>query len=223
MDAKQTLIDHKGVFLDQGCLFLSTTNKLLTGYVNCEVIYPYDKPVRNLVSQLVAPFLDRVQAYICPATGDIVLLREAVRQTNDHRQTYAVTGAWADKQSDNSYIVERNGFVPAVQGKRVVVLNDRISQGGTTLKVIAEARRLGCDVLGVATLAGVSGATAEFLDVPQVHALCTIDVKAYAYDELPEELRGMPLCVDPPLGHGCEFEEKMGFPWHGDTVELLAA
>ena len=222
IDAKQTLIDYKGVFLNQGCLFVSTTGKLLSGYVNCEVLYPYDEPIRHLVTQLIAPFLNEVEGFVCPATGDIVLLREAIRQAND--LGLDTTAVWADKHDDNTYWVERNGFVPAIQGKRVVVLNDRISQGGTTVKVIAEARRHGCEVLGVATLAGVSAATPEFLDVPVVNALCTIDVQAFPVDQIPEEFQGLPIAADEPLGHGSDWEAHPDkHPWEHGFVHLLTA
>ncbi len=220
MDAKQALIDYKGVFLDQGCLFLSTTGKLLTGYVNCEVIYPHYDVTRDLVNQLINPFLERIDGFVSPATGDIVLLEYTTFMAN--RLGYPTKAVWADKEGDN-YRIARNGFPEAIAGKRVLILNDRISQGGTTTKVIAEARRNGAEVMGVATLADVTSVSAESLGVPELHALCTIDVQAFAYGDLPEELRGLPLCVDEPLGHGFEFEAKMGFPWHGETVSLLAA
>jgi hypothetical protein len=46
LDAREVLEQYNGVFLDRGCLFVSTTGKLLTGYVNCEVIYPHYSVVR---------------------------------------------------------------------------------------------------------------------------------------------------------------------------------
>lgn len=220
MDAKEKLVELEGVFLDKGCLFLSTTGKLLTGYVNCEVIYPHYDVTRDLVGQLIVPFLGTVDGFVCPSTGDIVLLEYATIMANE--MGFPTTAVWADKEA-GEYVINRNGYVKAITGKRVLVLNDRISQGGTTTKVIAEARRCGAEVMGVATLADVTSVSAESFGIPRLHALSTIDVKAYAHDALPEELRGLPLCIDEPLGHGWEFEAKMGFAWHGETVTLLAA
>lgn len=219
MDARSVLEEYNGVFLNQGCLFVSTMDLFLTGYVNCEVLYPYDYPIRDLTAQLIAPFMDEVEGFICPSTGDIVLLREATRQANDAgRETTAV---WADKQIDNSYRIERNGYAPAIKGRRVVVLNDRISQGGTTRKIIAIARGLDCEVLGVATLAGVSAATAESLDVPVLNALSVIDVDVFPFDEVPPEWTGLPVAADEPLGHGQKFQgEYPNYP--GGFVHLLS-
>ncbi len=215
LGARETLEDYGGVFLDRGCLFVSTTGKFLTGYVNCEVIFPYHRIVRDLVEQMVDPFLGAVEGFICPAIGDIVLLQAAAACVP---QTVAV---WADKTSDGNYRVERNGFEAAIWGKKVVVLNDRISQGGTTLKVIAEARRLDCNVLGVATLAGVSSVSPRTLDVPLLHALCTIDVQAFYPGEEPNEYRGMPIATDEALGHGAEFMEQYPL-YRGGFITLLS-
>jgi orotate phosphoribosyltransferase len=219
LDAREVLEQYNGVFLDRGCLFVSTTGKLLTGYVNCEVIYPHYSVVNDLVMQLIDPFMDEVEGFICPQTGDIVLLEYATKMANEFG--YPTTAVWADKHSDNSYHVERNGFENAIRGKRVVVLNDRISQGGTTLKVVAEARRLDCEVLGVATLAGVSSAPADKLGVPRLHALSTIDVQAFSADAVPPEYEGWPIVADEALGHGADYQ-KAHPDYEGGFVELLS-
>jgi orotate phosphoribosyltransferase len=219
LDARKVLEEYEGVFVDRDCLFVSTTGKLLTGYVNCEVIYPYYDVVNDLVGQLIAPFLEAVEGFVCPATGDIVLAQYATRIANE--LGHPTTAVWADKHgSDNSYHIERNGFEAAIQGRRVLVLNDRISQGGTTRKVIAEARRLGCDVLGVATIAGVASITPGLLDVPKMYALSTINVVAFSPDEVPEEFRSLPIAVDKALGHGADYQTEHP-DYEGGYVKLL--
>jgi len=219
LDAQEVLTEYQGVFLNRGCLFVSTVWKFLSGYVNCEVIYPHYDVVNDLVAQLIDPFLDEVEGFLCPSTGDIVLAQYATIQAN--RAGRKTVAAWADKVEGNAYRVERNGFEQAIRGKKVVILNDRISQGGTTLKVIAEAIRLDCDILGVATLAGVSAASPEMLGVPRVHALSTIDVQAFEFDAVPPKFQGLPVAIDGPLGHGADFQVK--YPdYAGGFVRLMA-
>lgn len=221
MDAREVLEEYGGVFVDRGCLFVSTTGKLLTGYVNCEVVYPHYGVVRDLVRQLIEPFFQEVEGFVCPQTGDIVLLEYATIMAN--RSGRPTTAVWADKHDDNSYHIERNGYEEAIQGKKVVVLNDRISQGGTTKKVIAEARRLDCEILGVATIAGVSSATPAVLDVPELNALSIIDVQAFPVDEVPEDFQGLPICVDPALGHGADYMlAHRHNPHEGGYISLLS-
>lgn len=41
LDAATVLEERGAVFINRGCLFVSTTGKLLTGYVNCEIIFPH--------------------------------------------------------------------------------------------------------------------------------------------------------------------------------------
>jgi hypothetical protein len=218
LDTRTMLEQHQGVFLDQGCLFVSTTGRLLTGYVNCEVIYPHYLVTNDLVEQLVAPFLNEVEGFICPATGDIVLAQYATMIAN--KAGRSTTAVWADKGPDKSYRVERNGFEDAIRHRKVLLLNDRISQGRTTLKLVAEARRLECQILGVATLAGVTAATPQQFDVPRVHALSTIDVQSFVPEELPSELSRLPIAIDQALGHGAEFRDEHP-SYQGGFIELL--
>jgi orotate phosphoribosyltransferase len=206
MEARETLVEYGAVYLDRGCLFVSTTGKLLSGYVNCEVIFPHHQVVVDLTQQLVEPFIDEVEVFLCPATGDIVLAMYANFMANDDK--FATMAVWADKRADGSYRVERSGFEAAARGKKVLILNDRISQGGTTLKIIAEAHRLDCEILGVATLAGVSAVTAETLDVPVLNALCTVDVQVFADDAIPPEFQGLPIAIDEALGHGADYQKE---------------
>ena len=220
MDAREVLEEYNGVFIDRDCLFVSTTGKLLTGYVNCEVIYPHFEVVYDLVVQLISPYMGDVEGFVCPQTGDIVLLEYATFIAN--LSGVPTKAVWADKHSDgNSYHIERNGYEESIRGKRVVILNDRISQGGTTKKVIAEARRLDCEVWAVATIAGVSSATAEMLDVPELNALSTIDVQSFSPDQIPEEFQGLPICVDKALGHGLDFK-KENPDYKGGFITLLS-
>lgn len=218
LNAKEELIRYNGVFIERGCLFVSTTGLLLTGYVNCEVIFPHYAVTWDLVSQLIHPFISEVECFACPSTGDIVLAEYANIMAN--QRGYVTTAVWADKQKDNSYAIERNGFVQALAGRKTLILNDRISQGGTTRKMIAEVRRCGGQVIGVATLAGISSLTAEGLDIPRLHSLCTVDVGSFPDTEIPPEYRGLPIAVDESLGHG--FDYRSEHPnFEGGWVSLL--
>lgn len=219
LNARDELVNRNAVFIDRGCLFVSTTGLLLTGYVNCEVIFPHFDVTWDLVGQLIYPFIDQVECFACPSTGDIVLAEHANIMAN--QQEYATTAVWADKQKDNSFIIERNGFVEALAGRKVLILNDRISQGGTTRKMIAEVRRCGGDVIGVSTLAGISSLSAEALDIPMLHSLCTVDVESFADDAIPPEHQGLPISVDDALGHGSEYQaDHPDYP--GGFVTILS-
>lgn len=218
LDVRQELKRYNGEFIGGEHLFISTAGPYLTGYVNCEVLFPHFGVMWDLVSQLIEPFLGDIEVFVGPSTGDIVHLQYATIIAN--QRGHLTKMVWADKQSDNSYVVTRNGFPEQVPGKRVAVLNDRISQGGTTVKVINEVRRLGGEVVGVGTFAGVTRVTAETLEVPMLHALSTIDVQAFPQGELPVEYQGWPVVIDEPLGHGHEWKEH--HPDHpGGFVKLL--
>jgi len=223
-DARTELTGFHGVFVDRNCLFVSTASTpekgiLLSGYVNCEVIFPFYPIMKDLVWQLISPFLGEVEGFLCPSTGDIVLIEYATILAN--LAGVRTVAAWADKQPDNSYRVVRNSFESALRGKNILVLNDRISQGETTKKVLAEAERLHCHVLGVATIAGVSHLSAQYFGVPELNMLTTIDVDSFPDDVIPERYQGLPIVVDEALGHGWGYSlDHPDYP--GGFIRLLA-
>ena len=215
----RVLHSNGAVYQGQQQLFVGASGKILDGYVNCEVLFPHSIMMHRLVADMVAPFLDlKPQGFVSAATGDIVMLPTACALINSLGGNGTVL-AWADKVGDGTLRIERNGFAEAIEGLDVVVLNDRISNGGTTLAVISEARRCGANVIGVATLAGISRLTPEQLGVPMLHQLCTVDVNAWLPDEVPFEYRTWPIVVDPSLGHGVDFA-RSGQHWAGGFVEV---
>ena len=235
IDARKVLEERGAVWLDKGCVFLSSAGPLLSGYVNCEVLFPHWNIMRALVEDLVAPFAGQFDCLACPATGDIALLRDAGALLNAGRsEADEIKLVWADKvkvegdggKEEEILVIERNGFVEATAGRRVLVLNDRISNGGTTTKAIKAVRHAGGEVIGVATLADVTKVSAEGFGIPKLHSLCTIDVDAFVPKTAPEKYLGLPLCIDPPLGHGSEHKDgilvwKDGSTWNNGTIRLM--
>jgi len=221
LDAREVLEQYRGVFVDRDCLFASTNvGVLLTGYVNCEVLFPYFDVMRDITAQLIDPFIDEVQGFVCASTGDITIIKYAMWLANLAYPKREFRDVWADKRSNGTRRIERNGFEDAIQGRRVLVINDRTASGGTTRDLVAESRRLDCEVLGVATIAGATGNTAATWDVPRYHALCDIDVRSFLDTDIPPEYLEWPIACDPPLGHGHEYQkEHRDFP--GGYVTLL--
>ena len=219
LDAATVLEERGAVFINRGCLFVSTTGKLLTGYVNCEIIFPHFDIMWDLSDELIIPFLDEVEGFICPSTGDIALVEYCTIHANlAGRNTVAV---WADKVAKDTYRAERRGYEESIRGKKVVVIMDRISNGGTTMKIIQEAQRCGAIVIGVAALSAITAANEAMFGVPKVHALSRLDVQNFALDEVPTEYRRMPICIDEPLGHGRSFKEDNPGQWRAGYVLLL--
>jgi len=71
--------------------------------------------------------------------------------------------------------------------KRVLVVEDIVTTGGSALKVIDLAREHGADVAGVGLLCDRSGGKVDF-GVPIVEALLELDIQSYAPGEVPAEL-----------------------------------
>ncbi len=91
--------------------------------------------------------------------------------------------------------------------KKVLVVEDILTTGGSVKKVVEATRAIGSTVIGVGALCNRGGVTAKELgEVPQLFAL--INVQLDAWDE-----KACPLCakkipINTEVGKGQEFLAK---------------
>src|SRR3990167_7730455 len=119
-----------------GCIykghFVGVSGKHLSGYCNIDPLLPHVTIVSALIKQLVEQFKDDdVETVAAPAVGAIPFSHWGAY----HLQQLTgneVLGVWADKVKSRSgvraYAFEREGFLQAVKGKRVLVVEDMINQ-----------------------------------------------------------------------------------------------
>ena len=114
------------VFTDKH--FVYTSGKLGSGYTNMDMMFPHTALVAELCKELAAPFAGEFDTVVAPATGGIVLAVLTARETG-------TKGVWADKGGESGFIFERAGFVQQIAGKRVLVVEDLLTTGGSVEKV----------------------------------------------------------------------------------------
>lgn len=141
------------------------------------------------------------EVVVGPATGGVYLvggftqfLRAAGIRTR---------AAWADKDG-KEFVLERSRFAATVRGKRVLVVEDVITSGASTMKTIAAVRDAGGIVVGVASMVNRTLAvTAETLDVPIFFTCWQLDVPDYPADACPFCAEARPIVTN--IGHGAEY------------------
>lgn len=214
-----------GVHQGTGCLFVSTKTDfedgahrtLLDAYVNCEVLIPHGMIMASVAAQLVEPFCEgyipTFDAVACAAVGDIVFGAMVQSYCCDMLE-YDIKFAFVEK-TDGEYSFERDGFKEALHGKRVLVLNDRISGGATTTAVIDAVEANGGVVVGVTCVSAPIGMSAESLNVSRFSALCRVDVTPTHVDDASDAMRKLPIALAP--GHGFDFMDE-GSLWSAGFV-----
>ncbi len=151
-------------------------------YIQCALVLQYPEIATRLGAQLAEAFADQsVQTVLAPAIGGILLAHEVAR----HLRARAI---FAEREEGRFRL--RRGFA-LVSGERVLVVEDVITTGRSTLEVIELAREAGAEVVGVGALIDRSG-RALYFGVP-FRALLRMDVPAYPPDECPLCAAGLPL------------------------------
>ena len=209
----------------KGCIFtghfVGTSGNHLAGYCNVDPILPHVAIVSDMVRMMVEPFAKQnVDTVIAPATGAIPLCHWGAYHL-EQLTGKTIRGVWADKSKPEGFVFERSGFLEAVKGKRVIILEDMINQMFSIRKVVDLVKKSGGELLGVGAIAANIGATAEAIGVPKFVKLCDVQYDVWS----PENCKKSGLCskkvpIVEDIGHG--NETKAAWPdYPGGFVKLL--
>lgn len=197
----------------KGCIhsghFVGTSGKHLSGYCNVDPLLPHVDIVRQMVGMIVTQFADKnVQTVVAPATGAIPLCHWGAHLLEEATGN-PVLGVWADKVKPAGFAFERDGFLQAVHGKRVLILEDFINQMHSIRKVVNLVNEAGGELVGVGSIASNKGVTAEAIGAPAYYKLCTVSYDAWT----PEDCAKKGLCakhepIIEDIGHGEEFKTR---------------
>ncbi len=184
------------VFTDKH--FVYTSGKHGSGYINMDMMFPHTSLVSTICNELAAPFASEFDTVVAPATGGIVLAVLTARETG-------AKGVWADKDGDGGFEFERAGFVEQVRGKRVLVVEDLLTTGGSVEKVCREVEKAGGVVVGVSVVCNRGGVTAADLQVVRLEQLAQVQFQAYEPSECPGCEAHVPIVED--MGHGDDYKK----------------
>jgi orotate phosphoribosyltransferase len=156
--------------------FLLSSGRHSDTYVEKARVFEDPKVTVGLGRHISSWYRD-VDAVVSPAVGAIPL-GFAVAMDAGARFLYA--------EREGVRMALRRGFSLTV-GERVLVVEDVVTTGGSAAEVLALARDLGAEVLGVAALVDRTGGG---LDLP-LRALARVSAETWAEDECPLCRRGI--------------------------------
>ncbi len=173
-------------------------------YVNKDALYPHVAETSRVCEEMarrVAAFKPDVVA--APALGGIVLTQWVAHHLGQLSGT-APLAVYAEKV-DGGLIFKR-GYDALIAGKRVVVLEDIITTGGSAKQAVEAVRSAGGTVVGVAVLVNrqPSVVTTEFFDAPLTN-LAEFPADVYEAETCPLCAKNVP--INTSVGHGKKFLE----------------
>ncbi len=136
--------------------------------------------------QAIAALADRIREYepdvvVGPVTGGVILAFEMARQLG--------TLAYFTEKTSDGGMELRRGF--DVAGKKVLLIEDIVTTGGSVIKAADAVRAAGGEVVAFAIL--VDRSSGRFQPDAPFEALVTLEIETYDPNDLPEWLAEIPL------------------------------
>jgi orotate phosphoribosyltransferase len=194
------ILQNAGVFRTGHFVFIS--GKHSETYINKDALYPYTAEISKLCKEMAKRFSSfNVDAVIGPAVGAAILSQWTAHHLTEMtgREVYAT---YADKDGQGGFVVKR-GYDQLISGKRVLVVEDSVTTGGSMRKVVDVARVCGADIVGAIAICNRGEVRREDIGATQFESLVNLQLDQWPEEECVLCERNIPVNTD--VGHGREF------------------
>jgi orotate phosphoribosyltransferase len=183
--------------------FVFTSGLHADTYVNKDAMYPYTHEVSKLCLTIAEHVKDLgIEMVIGPAYGAIILSTWTAYHLSELTGK-EIGGVYADKDGQGGFIIKR-GYDKLIAGKKILVVEDLTTTGGSIKKIVEAARAAGADVQAVVALFNRGGVTAERIgNPPHFISLVSLELEQWPADKCVLCERDIPVNTD--IGHGREF------------------
>ena len=186
--------------------FVGVSGKHLDTYITKDALLPHTVEVSKIAKLLAEKAKNlKVDVVVGPALGGIVL-----SQWVAHHLT-RITGKevlsfYTEKKGERDQVFTR-GYDERVKGKRVLVVEDTVTTGGSAVKVAQAVKRAGGKVLKILVITNrnKNDVNSKTMGFP-FDSLCELSLNAYSAEECSMCKKGIPINIK--FGHGKYFVES---------------
>ncbi len=130
---------------------IATSGKHLDAYLNKDAIYPHTHAVSAVCKAIAELFADaHIEAVVGPSLGGIILSQWTAYHLSEITGK-EVLGIYTEKTEDKDQILTR-GYGALVNGKRVLVVEDILTTGGSLAKVVRTVKTAGGTVVAACAM-----------------------------------------------------------------------
>ncbi|NBV76757.1 phosphoribosyltransferase [bacterium] len=186
--------------------FVYTSGRHGDKYVNKDALYVTTREVSRLCEAMAARALEHApEAVIGPAVGAAIL----AQWTAHHLSLMTgedIAAVYADKDGQGGFVIKR-GYDKVIKGKKVLVVEDLVTTGGSIKKVIDCVKNVEATIVGAIAICNRGGVTKKDISNPPLfEALVNVHLSSWEEKECELCKRGIPVSVD--VGHGKDFTAK---------------
>lgn len=174
-------------------------------YINKDAIYPHTAAVSNLCAAMAKAYSDAsVEVVVGPVVGGVVLAQWVAFHLST--PSHEVLAVYAEKGQGFEL---RRGYDALVSGRRILVVEDVLTTGGSVAGVVAAVRKAGGEVIGIAAICNRGQVRLEDVgNPPSLHCLIDINLDSFEASECPLCKAGVP--INTTVGKGAEFIARRG-------------
>lgn len=199
-EALAVLQRHNAVITNTHVVY--TSGRHGSAYVNKDAIYPDTSAVSTLCQALARHFAElRPEVVAAPAVGGVILSQWTAFHLNAIRGP--CLSVYAERTDAGSFEFRR-GYHRLVKDRRVLVVEDIVTTGGSLKAVVTAVEACAGRVIGAGVLCNRGNVTRDQVgSPPELYSLVQIELDSWEETDCPLCKRGVPINIE--VGKGKEF------------------
>ncbi len=189
-----------------GSHFVYISGKHGSVYINKDATYPHIKEVSKIGKLFAQKFKNKnIDVIAAPALGGIIISQWTAYHLSRFNKK-EVLGVYTEKNEARDQVFTR-GYDALVKGKKVLVIEDLTTTGGSVKKVVNSVKKAGGKVVAVCVMVNRNPdeVNEKMMGVP-FYSLGVIRVDAYEEKKCPLCKKGIP--INTVVGHGKKYLES---------------
>lgn len=182
-----------------------TSGRHGSSYVNKDALYPHTAATSEVCAQIAGHFAAAgVEVIAGPTVGGVIMAQWTAHHLSaaTGREVLAVYAEEEPGAAERRRAFRR-GYDALIAGRRVLVVEDILTTGGSVRLVVEAVGAAGGSVIGVGALVNRGAVSAAQVGAPALFALVEAPLESYAPEECPFCAAGVP--VNTRVGKGAAF------------------
>lgn len=188
--------------------FVYTSGKHGSVYVRKDMLYPNTQKTSQVCKLFAEKFKDKdIDVVVGPSVGGIILSQWTAYHLSKLNKK-EVLGVFTEKDENGNQVFKR-GYDKLVKGKKVLIVEDLTTTGGSVKKVVDSVKNAGGKVVAVCTMINrdPEKVSSKLIGAPFSY-LGVFRAEAFEAEKCPLCERKIP--INTVVGHGKKFLQQAG-------------